>query len=457
MNIVILAAGQGKRMRSALPKVLQPLAGKPLLAHVIAAAQKLGPKRLVVVIGHGAESVRQHFAEQAAGQKVEFALQEQQLGTGHAVAQAMPLLADSSSTLILYGDVPLIRPDTLQSLLGAAGETEVGLLTVKLPDPSGYGRIVRDASHNVTRIVEHKDANEAELAISEINTGILCAPTVELRHWLSKLKNSNAQGEYYLTDIIAMAVADGIAVNTVHPHDRWEVEGVNDKKQLAELERAHQKAQATALMTQGVTVIDPARIDVRGTLTCGADVEIDVNCIFEGNVQLADGVKIGANCIIKNASIGAGSIIAPFTHIADSTVGAGVDIGPFARLRPGNVVEDKAHIGNFVELKNTRMGKGAKAGHLAYLGDAVVGENVNYGAGSITANYDGANKHQTTIGAGVHVGSNSVLVAPVTIGEGATIGAGSVIGKDAPAGKLTVARAKQMSIEGWVRPVKTKK
>jgi bifunctional UDP-N-acetylglucosamine pyrophosphorylase/glucosamine-1-phosphate N-acetyltransferase len=453
MNIVILAAGQGKRMRSALPKVLQPLAGKPLLAHVIAAAQKLNPKRLVVVIGHGAERVRQQFEHHG----IEFALQAQQLGTGHAVAQAMPLLADSSSTLVLYGDVPLIRTDTLQSLLGAAGETEVGLLTVKLPDPSGYGRIVRDSSHNVTRIVEHKDANEAELAITEINTGILCSPTVELRHWLSKLKNSNAQGEYYLTDIIAMAVADGIAVNTVHPHDRWEVEGVNDKKQLAELERAHQKAQATALMTQGVTVIDPARIDVRGTLTCGADVEIDVNCVFEGNVQLADGVKIGANCNIKNASIGAGSTIAPFTQIADSKVGAGVDIGPFARLRPGNTVEDGAHIGNFVELKNTRMGKGAKAGHLAYLGDAVVGENVNYGAGSITANYDGANKHQTTIGAGVHIGSNSVLIAPVTIGENATIGAGSVIGKDAPAGKLTVARAKQVSIEGWARPVKVKK
>jgi bifunctional UDP-N-acetylglucosamine pyrophosphorylase/glucosamine-1-phosphate N-acetyltransferase len=453
MNIVILAAGQGKRMRSALPKVLQPLAGKPLLQHVVNAAHTLTPKRLVVVIGHGAQSVREHFASQ----QVEFALQEQQLGTGHAVAQAMPLLPDASTTLVLYGDVPLIQPATLRHLLDAAGETEVGLLTVKLPDPSGYGRIVRDASHNVTRIVEHKDASEAELAITEINTGILCAPTVELRQWLAKLKNSNAQGEYYLTDIIAMAVADGIAVNTVHPHDRWEVEGVNDKKQLAELERAHQKGQATVLMTQGVTVIDPARIDVRGTLTCGADVEIDVNCIFEGTVQLADGVKIGANCIIKNASIGAGSIIAPFTHITDSTVGAGVDIGPFARLRPGNVVEDKAHIGNFVELKNTRMGKGAKAGHLAYLGDAVVGENVNYGAGSITANYDGANKHQTTIGAGVHVGSNSVLVAPVTIGENATIGAGSVIGKDAPAGKLTVARAKQVSIEGWVRPVKAKK
>jgi bifunctional UDP-N-acetylglucosamine pyrophosphorylase / glucosamine-1-phosphate N-acetyltransferase len=453
MNIVILAAGQGKRMRSALPKVLQPLAGKPLLQHVVDAARKLNPKRMVVVIGHGAQSVREHFAQQP----VEFAVQEQQLGTGHAVAQAMPLLPDASTTLVLYGDVPLITPDTLRHLLDAAGETEVGLLIVKLPDPSGYGRIVRDAGHNVTRIVEHKDANEAELAISEINTGILCAPTVELRHWLSKLKNSNAQGEYYLTDIIAMAVADGIAVNTVHPHDRWEVEGVNDKKQLAELERAHQKAQATALMTQGVTVIDPARIDVRGALTCGTDVQIDVNCIFEGDVHLADGVQIGANCIIKNSKIGAGSVIAPFTHITDSTVGTGVDIGPFARLRPGNVVEDKAHIGNFVELKNTRMGKGAKAGHLAYLGDAQVGENVNYGAGSITANYDGANKHQTVIGAGVHIGSNSVLVAPVTIGENATVGAGSVIGKDAPAGKLTVARAKQVSIEGWVRPVKVKK
>jgi bifunctional UDP-N-acetylglucosamine pyrophosphorylase / glucosamine-1-phosphate N-acetyltransferase len=453
MNIVILAAGQGKRMRSALPKVLQPLAGKPLLQHVVDAARKLNPKRMVVVIGHGAQSVREHFE----AQPVEFAVQEQQLGTGHAVAQAMPLLPDASTTLVLYGDVPLIRPDTLRHLLDAAGETEVGLLTVRLPDPSGYGRIVRDARHNVTRIVEHKDANEAELAITEINTGILCAPTVELRQWLAKLKNSNAQGEYYLTDIIAMAVADGIAVNTVHPHDRWEVEGVNDKKQLAELERAHQKAQATALMTQGVTVIDPARIDVRGALTCGTDVQIDVNCIFEGDVHLADGVQIGANCIIKNSKIGAGSVIAPFTHITDSTVGTGVDIGPFARLRPGNVVEDKAHIGNFVELKNTRMGKGAKAGHLAYLGDAQVGENVNYGAGSITANYDGANKHQTVIGAGVHIGSNSVLVAPVTIGENATVGAGSVIGKDAPAGKLTVARAKQVSIEGWVRPVKVKK
>jgi bifunctional UDP-N-acetylglucosamine pyrophosphorylase / glucosamine-1-phosphate N-acetyltransferase len=452
MNIVILAAGQGKRMRSALPKVLQPLAGKPLLQHVVDAARKLNPKRMVVVIGHGAQSVREHFE----AQPVEFAVQEQQLGTGHAVAQAMPLLPDASTTLVLYGDVPLIRPDTLRHLLDAAGETEVGLLTVRLPDPSGYGRIVRDARHNVTRIVEHKDANEAELAITEINTGILCAPTVELRQWLAKLKNSNAQGEYYLTDIIAMAVADGIAVNTVHPHDRWEVEGVNDKKQLAELERAHQKAQATALMTQGVTVIDPARIDVRGALTCGTDVQIDVNCIFEGDVHLADGVQIGANCIIKNSKIGAGSVIAPFTHITDSTVGTGVDIGPFARLRPGNVVEDKAHIGNFVELKNTRMGKGAKAGHLAYLGDAQVGENVNYGAGSITANYDGANKHQTVIGAGVHIGSNSVLVAPVTIGENATVGAGSVIGKDAPAGKLTVARAKQVSIEGWVRPVKVK-
>jgi bifunctional UDP-N-acetylglucosamine pyrophosphorylase / glucosamine-1-phosphate N-acetyltransferase len=453
MNIVILAAGQGKRMRSALSKVLQPLAGKPLLQHVVNAARALNPRRMVVVIGHGAQSVREHFAQQA----VEFAVQEQQLGTGHAVAQAMPLLPDASTTLVLYGDVPLITPETLRNLLNAAGETEVGLLTVKLPDPSGYGRIVRDASHNVTRIVEHKDASEAELAITEINTGILCAPTVELRQWLSKLKNSNAQGEYYLTDIIAMAVANGIAINTVHPHDRWEVEGVNDKKQLAQLERAHQHAQATALMTQGVTVIDPARIDVRGTLTCGTDVQIDVNCIFEGDVHLADGVQIGANCIIHNSKIGAGSIIAPFTHIKDSTVGQSVDIGPFARLRPGNVVEDQAHIGNFVELKNTRMGKGAKAGHLAYLGDAQVGENVNYGAGSITANYDGANKHQSVIGANVHVGSNCVLVAPVTIGENATIGAGSVVTKQAPANQLTVTRSRQTSIEGWVRPVKVKK
>lgn len=454
MNIVILAAGQGKRMQSNLPKVLHRVAGRPMLMHVLQAVRPLAPQRIIVVVGHGAAAVMQACADQP---NLAFAQQHQQLGTGHALQQAMPMVDDKGITLMLYGDVPFIRTETLRTLLVATGANGCGLLTVNLPDPSGYGRIIRNANGQVQRIVEQKDATAQEQTLTEVNTGILAAPTVHLKRWLVQLKNDNAQGEYYATDLIGMAASEGMPIHTVHPAASWETEGINDKIQLAAVERAYQRYQARILMEQGVTLLDPNRFDLRGTLHCGKDVSIDVNCVFEGKVMLADGVSIGPNCLIKDAQIGAGTKIEAFTHMENVRIGANAKIGPYARLRPGTVLSDETHIGNFVELKNTHMGRGSKANHLAYLGDAQVGAAVNYGAGSITANYDGANKHRTVIEDNVHVGSNCVLVAPVTIAQGATIGAGSTISKPVPAGGLTIARAKQSTLAGWVRPAKLKK
>ena len=456
LDIVIMAAGKGTRMKSVRPKVLHRLAGQSLLQHVVRTASSLGADRIIAITGHGADEV-----ESAIGAPgLHFVRQMPQLGTGHAVQQAVPRLHDEGTTLILNGDVPLIRAATARSLVEACGGSQLALLTIDLPDATGYGRIVRDGSR-VVGIVEHKDATPTQREIREIYTGMMAAPTAWLKRWLARLRNDNGQGEYYLTDIVAMAVADGVPVVAAQPAGDTEVLGVNSPAQLADLERRFQRMQADTLMEAGVRLADPARFDLRGELACGTDVEIDVNCVFEGRVELADGVRIGANCVIRDARIGAGAVIHPFTHIDGEapgvTVGAGALVGPFARLRPGAVLGDEVHIGNFVEVKNSTLAKGAKANHLAYLGDATVGERVNYGAGSITANYDGANKHRTVIGNDVHVGSNCVLVAPVVLGDGATIGGGSTISKDAPAGQLTVARAKQVSLAGWTRPVKKKK
>lgn len=453
MNIVILAAGMGKRMRSKLPKVLQPLAGRPLLSHVIATARKLAPQRLIVVIGHGGDAVR----EAVAGEGIAFAEQAQQLGTGHAVQQAAPLLDESAPTLVLYGDVPLTRAETLQALLEAAGRDKLGVLTVDLENPSGYGRIVRDAAGNVQRIVEQKDANEAERAIREINTGILVAPTRALKGWLGGLKNQNAQGEYYLTDVIACAVADGVPVVTTQPAFAWEPNGVNDKAQLAELERDYQRNAAGALLAAGVTLVDPARFDVRGEMTCGTDVTIDVNCVFEGKVTIGDGAFIGANCVIRNSTIGAGTRIEAFSHLDGAVVGRDAHVGPYARLRPGADLGNEVHIGNFVEVKNASLAKGSKANHLAYVGDSTVGERVNIGAGTITCNYDGANKHRTVIEDDVFVGSDTQLVAPVTVRRGTTIAAGTTVWKDTPEGALVLNGKTQVAKEGYVRPRKQKR
>ncbi|ADJ65890.1 UDP-N-acetylglucosamine diphosphorylase/glucosamine-1-phosphate N-acetyltransferase [Herbaspirillum seropedicae] len=452
MNIVILAAGMGKRMQSSLPKVLHPLAGKPLLGHVIDTARALAPSRLCVIYGHGGDAVPQAFADR----DLAFARQEPQLGTGHAVMQALPHLEDGVPTLVLYGDVPLTTAASLQRLLAAAGQDKLGVLTVTLDDPTGYGRIVRE-NGKITRIVEQKDASPAERAITEVNTGIIVAPTARLRDWLAKLSNDNAQGEYYLTDVIAAAVADGVDVVSAQPDDVAETLGVNSKVQLAELERVHQRNIATALLEAGVTLADPARIDVRGTLDCGRDVSIDVNCVFEGCVSIGEGASIGPHCVIRNASIAAGASIKAFTHIEDAVVGAGAQVGPYARLRPGTELADEVHIGNFVEVKNSVIGLGSKANHLAYVGDADVGSKVNIGAGVITCNYDGANKFRTTIEDEAFIGSDSQLVAPVVVGKGATLGAGTTLTKDAPAGQLTISRAKQLSLPGWQRPVKIKK
>jgi len=452
MNVVILAAGMGKRMQSALPKVLHPLAGKPLLGHVVDTAKTLAPSKLCVVYGHGGDAVPSSFADAT----LSFALQEPQLGTGHAVAQALPFIDDNASTLVLYGDVPLTTPATLQRLLAVAGNDKLAVLTVTVADPTGYGRIVREQG-KITRIVEQKDANEAECAIQEVNTGIIAAPTAKLRGWLSALSNDNAQGEYYLTDVIAAAVADGVEVVSAQPADITETLGVNSKVQLAELERAYQRRIANTLLEQGVTLLDPARLDVRGVLTCGRDVSIDVNCIFEGKVDIADGATIGANCIIKNARIGKGAQIKPFSHIDDAIVGATAQVGPYARLRPGTELGEDVHIGNFVEVKKSKIAARSKANHLAYIGDATIGSGVNVGAGVITCNYDGVNKFETIIEDDVFVGSDSQLIAPVRIGKGATIGAGTTLTKDAPADQLTLSRAKQMSLPGWTRPVKIKK
>ncbi len=458
MNVVILAAGMGKRMQSALPKVLHPLAGKPLLRHVIDTARSLSPQKLCVIYGHGGAAVPDMVSAlaQETGVSIDTALQQPQLGTGHAVMQAVPQLDDGAATLVLYGDVPLTTADTLRRLVEAAGSDKLGILTVEQANPFGLGRIVRE-NGQIVRIVEEKDASEAERAIREINSGIMAIPTRHLKKWLAALSNNNAQGEYYLTDIVAQAVADGVPVVSAQPSGEWEVAGVNSKVQLAELERRHQLNIAHALLEKGVTLMDPARIDVRGELICGRDVVIDVGCVFEGRVELADGVKVGANCVLVGATVGAGANIKPFCHIEGATIGAASQIGPYARLRPGTELGEDVHVGNFVEVKNSTVAAHSKANHLAYIGDATVGSRVNVGAGVITCNYDGANKFRTVIEDEVFVGSDSQLVAPVTLGKGATIGAGTTLTKDAPAGKLTISRPKQITIEGWKRPVKVKK
>ncbi len=456
--MVVMAAGKGTRMKSALPKVLHKLAHKALLQHVLDTMAPLDCATRIVITGHGAELVE----AATQGNQLQFVRQMPQLGTGHAVQQALPVLDDAAdTTLILNGDTPLVQEATARALLAASAGSKLALLTVRLDDPTGYGRILRDGSGQVTAIREHKDASEAERQVREGYTGMMAAPTQLLRRWLGQLNNDNAQGEYYLTDIVAMAVAEGTPVVAALASSETEVLGVNDPVQLAQLECRYQHQQAESLMRAGVRLRDPARFDLRGSLSHGMDVEIDVNCLFEGEVHLADGVRVGANCVIKNARIGAGAVIHPFTHIDGEAqpveVGAGALIGPFARLRPGAKLGAEVHIGNFVEVKNSTLAAGAKANHLAYLGDADVGERVNFGAGSITANYDGANKHRTQIGADAHVGSNCVLVAPVSIGAGATVGGGSTISKPVAGNQLVVARARQVVIEGWKRPAKVKK
>ncbi|SHM89931.1 UDP-N-acetylglucosamine pyrophosphorylase /glucosamine-1-phosphate N-acetyltransferase [Duganella sacchari] len=454
MNVVILAAGMGKRMQSALPKVLHPLAGKPLLQHVLDTARSLSAGRLCVIYGHGSAAVQALLAKQP--EQVATALQEKQLGTGHAVMQGLSELDDQVPTLILYGDVPLTTTASLQALIAAAGNDKLGILTVEQDDPTGLGRIVRENGH-IVRIVEQKDATEAERAIKEINSGIMVVPTLRLKQWLGAIRNDNAQGEYYLTDIVALAVADDVPVVSAQPSAQWEVAGVNSKVQLAELERIHQRNIANQLLERGVTLLDPARIDVRGELICGRDVTIDVGCVFEGKVELADGVHIGAHSVIVNARILAGAQIKPFCHIEEAVVGDASIIGPYARLRPGTVLAEDVHVGNFVEIKNGQVAAHSKANHLAYIGDATIGSRVNIGAGTITCNYDGANKFRTVIEDDAFIGSDSQLVAPVTVGKGATLGAGTTLTKNAPAGKLTVSRPRQVTIENWTRPVKIKK
>jgi bifunctional UDP-N-acetylglucosamine pyrophosphorylase/glucosamine-1-phosphate N-acetyltransferase len=460
IDVVIMAAGKGTRMKSRLPKVLQRLAGVPLVQHVLNTAALLDARSAVVITGHGADQVEPVLLAPGQALAVQCVRQEPQLGTGHAVQQAVPALADDGVVVVLSGDVPLTRADTLQALIAQCGADKLALLTIDFADPTGYGRIVRGGGQGdaVQAIVEHKDASDAQRAIREVYSGIMAVPARLLKAWLARLDNQNAQGEYYLTDVVKFAVADGVPVVAHKIADALQVAGINSPVQLAELERAHQLRQAHRLMEQGVRLKDPARFDLRGQLDCAQDVEIDVNCIFEGQVSLGEGVRIGANCVIANCTIAAGAVIHPFTHIDGEklgvSVGEGALIGPFARLRPGAQLAAEVHIGNFVEVKNSTMAKGAKANHLAYLGDATVGERVNYGAGSITANYDGANKHRTVIEADVHIGSNCVLVAPVTIGAGGTVGGGSTITKSTEPGALSVARGKQVSIANWARPVK---
>jgi bifunctional UDP-N-acetylglucosamine pyrophosphorylase/glucosamine-1-phosphate N-acetyltransferase len=462
VDVVVMAAGKGTRMKSRLPKVLHRLGGRALLQHVLDTAAALEARRVVVVTGHGAEQVEAGVTSRKQAGALEFVRQEPQLGTGHAVQQAAPLLPDDGVVVVLSGDVPLIQADTLRALIAASGGDKLALLTIAFDDPTGYGRIVRDAGGAVQAIVEQKDASEAQREIKEIYSGVMAAPAKQLKDWLAKLDNRNAQGEYYLTDVVKFAVAQGVGVTAHRITDAAQVAGVNSPLQLAELERAYQLRIARSLLEQGVRLADPARLDVRGELRCAQDVEIDVGCVFTGQVELGEGVRIGPHCVIGNARIAAGAVIHPYSHIEGGAsegerveVGAGALIGPYARLRPGAKLGDEVHIGNFVEVKNSTLAAGAKANHLAYLGDAQVGARVNYGAGSITANYDGANKHRTVIEDDVHIGSNCVLIAPVTIGAGGTVGGGSTISKNTAPGALTVGRARQASVPGWTRPSKT--
>lgn len=452
LSIVILAAGQGTRMRSSLPKVLQPLAGQPLLRHVINSARELGADDICVVYGHGGDAVPKSFE----GESLRWALQAEQLGTGHAVMQAMPETPGANQVLILAGDVPLLTATTLRRLLDGCGENEFGVLTVDIAKPHGYGRIVRNGN-SVQRIVEEKDASEKERAIREINSGVMCCSANQLKGWLGKLKNDNSQGEYYLTDVIGLAVADGVTVHGIKADNEDEVMGINDKRQLAEAERALQKRRVEALMAEGVGFADPARVDIRGTLTCGRDVFIDVNAVFEGDVVLGDNVHIESNNLIRNCKLGAGTLVHSNCHMEGATTGPNCELGPFARLRPGAKLADKVKAGNFVEIKKSNIGSGSKVNHLTYIGDTEMGSGVNVGAGTITCNYDGANKHLTKIGDGVFIGSGVNLIAPIEVGAGATIGAGTTLSKPAPEGKLTVARARQMTIDGWQKPKKKPK
>ncbi len=459
IDVVVLAAGQGSRMKSQLPKVLHPIAGKSMLAHVLDSAKAVQADAMHVVIGHGSEKVKAAFANE---ENLTWAIQAEQKGTGHAVMMALDSLAATGSTLILYGDVPLTQPATLKELIELANDQQLGLLTVNMADSTGYGRIVRDANNKVTEIVEHKDANAGQLLIKEVNTGILAVPTAKLHKWLPTLSNDNAQGEYYLTDIIAMAVENGLTVETLQPENEQETYGVNNRQQQAELERWYQTQQVDNLMAQGVTVLDPARLDIRlgaanAGLTIGNDVVIDVNVILEGDVVLGDGVEIGANCIIKNSTLAAGTKVEAFSHIENAVVAQSCVVGPYARLRPGAELADGAKVGNFCEVKKSQIGKGAKVNHLTYIGDATIGANANIGAGTITCNYDGVNKFKTEIGENAFIGSNSSLVAPVKIGANATVAAGSTVTKEVAAEELAVARGKQRNISGWQRPVKTEK
>lgn len=449
VNAVILAAGQGKRMHSSLPKVLHPLAGRPLLAHVIETARALEPANICIVYGHGGDQV----PRAVAGDNLTFALQQPQLGTGHALKQALPHIDARGTTLVLYGDVPLVSADTLRGMLIASGERLV-LLTAEVDDPRGYGRVVRDSKGSITAIVEEKDATAAQRRIREINTGIMALPSRRLAGWLARLANRNAQREYYLTDVVKLAFKDRVTIESRLPHARWEVLGVNSMDQLAQIERIAQRQAAQRLLDAGVTLADPSRLDVRGTLHCARDVRIDVNCVFEGNVEIAAHVQIGANCVLRNVSIGAGTRIEPFSMLDDAVIGADCRIGPFARIRPGTTLAEDVHIGNFVEVKASSIAARSKANHLAYVGDASVGRDVNIGAGTITCNYDGANKHRTVIEDDVFIGSDTALVAPVTVTKGSTIGAGSIITNDTPPGQLTLSRARQVSIAGWTRPKK---
>jgi bifunctional UDP-N-acetylglucosamine pyrophosphorylase / glucosamine-1-phosphate N-acetyltransferase len=453
LNIVILAAGKGTRMHSNTPKVLHCIGGQPILAHVIACAKALNPQKIIVVYGYGGETVREAFAHE----DIIWVNQAEQHGTGHAVQQAVPHLDNNATSLILLGDVPLVDVEACKKLIELA-TNKLAILSFNKPDPTGYGRIVRAASGSVTAIVEHKDATEAERKIVEVNTGMMAMPNVDLINWLSRLSNKNAQGEYYLTDIVEFAVKDGIEVVAEITPDKWSVTGINSKTDLSLIERVHQSRIANKLLLQGVTLKDASRLDVRGVLNCGRDVEIDVNCVFEGDVNLGDNVKISANCVIKNATILNGTQILPFTHIDDAQIGANSRIGPYARIRPGTVLQNETHVGNFVELKNAQIDIGSNINHLSYVGDATIGKNVNIGAGTITCNYDGANKFRTVIEDGAFIGSDTQLIAPVTVGKGATIAAGSTISKDVPAGGLTVCRAKeQKTYANWQRPVKIKK